>query len=221
MEDNTHKRLDYIDIAKGIAMICIILGHLKSNQINRVVLVGGSSNIPVVKRLLQRKFGDKIFTGDTQGAVAKGAALVAAIEMDKKNIAAGKDPEFMTLWHEFIVEEPTAHSLGIEIANGKVDEVIRRNAMTPARAIKFYHPMSLSDDGEKVKISPLSICQGKTKVGQVEFPDIYAHGRKPQNIQIKVELIAESTEIRSIIVVSKGNADQSDIVLESTLSICK
>lgn len=218
---NEGNKIDYKSKISDIIDEALELASITSNQINRVVLVGGSSNIPVVKRLLQRKFGDKIFTGDTQGAVAKGAALVAAIEMDKKNIAAGKDPEFMTLWHEFIVEEPTAHSLGIEIANGKVDEVIRRNAMTPARAIKFYHPMSLTDDGEKVKISPLSICQGKTKVGQVEFPDIYAHGRKPQNIQIKVELIAESTEIRSIIVVSKGNADQSDIVLESTLSICK
>ena len=197
------------------------LANLTPNKINRVVLVGGSSNIPIVKKMLQKKFGDKIFTGDTQGAVAKGASLVAAIEMDKRNIAAGKDPEFMTLWHEFETVEPTAHSLGIEIANGKVDEVIRRNAMTPARAIKYYHPMSLTEDGERVRISPLSIRQGKSKVGQVEFPDIYAHGRKPQDIQIKVELVAESTEIRSIITVTEGNFDKSDIILESTLSISK
>lgn len=31
------KRIDFIDIAKGIAIICIILGHLGSNSINRVV----------------------------------------------------------------------------------------------------------------------------------------------------------------------------------------
>lgn len=30
-------RLQYIDIAKGIAMICIILGHLGNANINRVV----------------------------------------------------------------------------------------------------------------------------------------------------------------------------------------
>ena len=70
-------------------------------------------------------------------------------------------------------------------------------------------------------MSPLSICQGKSKVGQVEFPDIYTHGRKPQDIIIKVELVAESTEIRSIIIVTEGNADKSDIILESTLSISK
>lgn len=37
MEEITHKRLDFIDIAKGIGMIAIILGHLKNFQLNRVV----------------------------------------------------------------------------------------------------------------------------------------------------------------------------------------
>ena len=32
-----NKRLQYIDIAKGIAMICIILGHMGNANINRVV----------------------------------------------------------------------------------------------------------------------------------------------------------------------------------------
>ena len=31
------KRLQYVDIARGIAMICIILGHLGNPSINRVV----------------------------------------------------------------------------------------------------------------------------------------------------------------------------------------
>ena len=31
------RRIQYIDIAKGIAMICIVLGHLGNPQINRVV----------------------------------------------------------------------------------------------------------------------------------------------------------------------------------------
>ena len=31
------KRLDYIDVARGLGMICIILGHLGNDQINRVV----------------------------------------------------------------------------------------------------------------------------------------------------------------------------------------
>jgi hypothetical protein len=171
--------------------------------------------------MLQQKFGDRIFTGDTQGAVAKGAALVAAIEMDKRRIKANQEPEFMTLWHDLEIVEPPAHSLGIKLANGKIDEVIRRNTMPPARAIKYYHPMSLSADKQKVNISPLTICQGRTEVGRVEFPEIYAHNRTPKDIIIKVELIAESTEIRSIITIAQGNKDMSDINIESTLSISK
>lgn len=214
-------KIDYKSKISDIVDEALELAHLSENKIDRVVLIGGSSNIPIVKKMLQKKFGDKIFTGDTRGAVAKGAALVAAVEMDKINIANNKEPEFMTLWQEIEIVEPTAHSLGIVTANGKVDEVIRRNVMTPARAIKFYHPMSLTEDGTRVHISALSIMQGNSEVGQVVFPDIYAHGRQPQDIQIKVELIAESTEIKSIITVDKGNKDQSDLVLESTLTISK
>ncbi len=31
------ERIKYIDIARGIAMLCIVLGHLGNSQINRVV----------------------------------------------------------------------------------------------------------------------------------------------------------------------------------------
>ena len=31
------KRIEFIDIAKGIAIICIILGHLNNQQINKIV----------------------------------------------------------------------------------------------------------------------------------------------------------------------------------------
>lgn len=34
---NDHKRIVSIDIARGIAILCIILGHLGIRQINRIV----------------------------------------------------------------------------------------------------------------------------------------------------------------------------------------
>lgn len=37
MNPSSTKRLDYIDIARGISIICIILGHLGNSLINRVV----------------------------------------------------------------------------------------------------------------------------------------------------------------------------------------
>ena len=39
-----NKRLQYIDIAKGIAMICIILGHMGNANINRVVFKIGRAS---------------------------------------------------------------------------------------------------------------------------------------------------------------------------------
>ena len=36
---NDHKRIVSIDIARGIAILCIILGHLGIRQINRIVFM--------------------------------------------------------------------------------------------------------------------------------------------------------------------------------------
>ena len=35
--DKDKKRIDFIDVAKGISIICIIIGHLSINEINRFV----------------------------------------------------------------------------------------------------------------------------------------------------------------------------------------
>ena len=214
-------KIDYLSKIFDKVDNVIELANVSKNQINRVVLIGGSSNIPLIKRTLQKRFGDKIYTGDTSGAVAMGASLVAAIELDRQNKKAGKPNEYMTLWDEFKIEEPTAHSIGILMANGRVDEIIKRNSITPASAIRIYHPTQISDDGKLVQISHLSIRQGDEEIGKVEMPKIFAHGRDAKDIKISVELIAESTEIRSIITVAEGNEDKSDLKIESHLNIRK
>ena len=53
-------RLQYIDIAKGIAMICIILGHLGNASINRIVF---TFHVPffffILKKILPQKVAHK------------------------------------------------------------------------------------------------------------------------------------------------------------------
>ena len=51
------------------------------------------------------------------------------------------------------------------------------------------------------------------------MPTIYAHGRQADKINIKVEFIAESTQILSKITVEQGNADKSDLVVTETLKL--
>ena len=56
------KRIEFIDIAKGIAIICIILGHLGSNQINRIVF---TFHVPIffiiTGYFTNRKYNNKEF----------------------------------------------------------------------------------------------------------------------------------------------------------------
>lgn len=220
--ESGYGKIDYLSKIEDKIDNAISLAGISTNQIDRVVLIGGSSNIPLIKKMLKKRFGDnKIFTGNTQLAVSMGAALLAAVEMDKKRRAANKPAEFTTLWDEIQIKEPTAHSIGIKLSDTKIDEIIRRNAMTPAVATRIYTPTGLTEDGKCVKLNHIVITQGKTEIGQVEFPPIYANGRVPENINIKLEMVALSTEIQSIITVEGGNEDGSDLVVKSVLNINK
>lgn len=47
-------------------------------EIKLVIMVGGSTKIPYIKKMLQRKFGDIVLFGDVDESIAMGAALKAS-----------------------------------------------------------------------------------------------------------------------------------------------
>lgn len=218
--ENGYGKIDYISKIEDKVESALSLANVKASDIDRVVLVGGSSNIPLIKNRLKHRFGEnKIYTGNTQLAVAMGASLMAAVEMDKKKTEAGEKPDFTALWSKIDIITRTAHTLGIDRGNSKIDEIIRRNALTPAKATRIYTPTELTEDGQRVKLDHIKITQGKTEIGTVEFPPIYSNGRKPEDINIKLEMIALSTEVKAVITVEKGQKDGSDLVVTSSVKI--
>ena len=101
---------------------------LEKDQIKGVVLVGGSTRMPCVRREVEAYFGFAPLTGiDPDCVVAVGAAM-------QSNKLAGNSAE----GEDWLLLDVTPLSLGIETMGGLVEKIISRNSPIPvARAQDF------------------------------------------------------------------------------------
>ena len=214
-------KIDYISKIDDIVERCMRKSELRKSMIDRVVLVGGSSKIPCIRKLIEEKFGaNKIFQSPfPEETVARGACIWAAYKMDQKNKGKSNYVRHLHYWDTIIIKEKTAHNLGVKDAYNHIDTIIASNKFTPVKATRSYLPNRLNEDGTKAELDPLVIHQGKKEIGKIPVPVIYAHGRQRKDINILITLIAESTSVKVLIDVPKGNEDGSDLHTEGQIQI--
>ena len=101
---------------------------LTPEQIEEVVLVGGSTRIPKVRALVKEMFRREPHIDlNPDEVVALGAAVQANI------LAGGSEAT-----KDMLLLDVTPLSLGIEVAGGVTDKIILRNSTIPASATQFY-----------------------------------------------------------------------------------
>ena len=101
---------------------------LVAAQVDEVVLVGGSTRIPLVRRQVEALFARKPHTElNPDEVVALGAAVQA-------NILAGGSAET----RDMLLLDVTPLSLGIEALGGVTAKIIQRNSTIPASATEHF-----------------------------------------------------------------------------------
>ena len=120
---------------------------LSATQLDEVILVGGSTRMPLVQQLVAEIFGKQPnLTQHPDEAVALGAILQGAIlEGNLRNVA---------------LLDVTPLSLGIETFGGLMNVIIPRNTTIPAKAGEMFTNAVAGQSGMKI-----TVLQGERELG--------------------------------------------------------
>jgi molecular chaperone DnaK len=114
-----------IERTRGHCLHALNDARLKPSDLNAVVLVGGSTRIPLVRRLAEEIFGRAPDTSQhPDEAVALGAVIQAGI--------------LSGAMKQMVLLDVTPLSLGIETFGGLMNVILPRNTTIPARAGEMF-----------------------------------------------------------------------------------
>ena len=106
---------------------CIADSGLKSSEIDDIILVGGSTRVPAVMKLVEDNFGKTPkATVNPDEAVALGAAIQGGILSGNSSVS------------DILLMDVTPLSLGVEVEGGLTHVMISRNTTIPVKKSNIY-----------------------------------------------------------------------------------
>ncbi|ACC97666.1 Chaperone protein DnaK [Elusimicrobium minutum Pei191] len=175
---------------------------LKSTEIDKIILVGGPTRMPIVQKYVEDHAGKKIERGiDPMECVATGAAVQAGILTgDVKDV---------------LLLDVTPLSLGLETLGGVTTRLIERNTTIPVRKTQVFS--TASDNQPAVTIN---VLQGERPMAKDNVPlgkfDLDGIPPAPRGVpQIEVTFDIDANGILNVSAKDLGTNKQQHITITS------
>ena len=181
---------------------------VKKGDIDKVILVGGSTRVPAVQTAVEKEAGKEPYKGiNPDEAVAMGAAIQAGIIAGDEGVS------------DILLLDVTPLTLGIETLGGVMTTMIERNTTIPSRRSEIYS--TASDNQPAVEIHVLQgereFAKDNVTLGQFHLGGIPAAPRGVPQIEVTFDIDANG--IVNVSAKDMGTGKEQSVTIESDTSL--
>ena len=199
---------DLVEATMGPTRRAMKDSGVKAGDIDKILLVGGSTRVPAVQAAVEKETGKAPFKGiNPDEAVAMGAALQAAIIVGDEGVT------------DVLLLDVTPLSLGIETLGGVTTPMIERNTTIPTRRSEVFS--TAADNQPAVEVH---VLQGERKfakdnitLGNFLLEGLPAAPRGMPKIEVTFDIDANG--IVSVSAKDMGTGKEQSIRIESATSL--